>query len=303
MHELKRVVVVGAGTMGSQIALQTALGGRHDVTLVDTVAGQLERARAQNRKLLDRSVEKGRLTKDAADAALKRIVDSKDLAAPAATADLVIEAVIENFDAKKSVFEDLGKHANEHAILASNSSTIAISRLADASGRPQLCCNMHFFHPVTVMQLCEVVRGPKTSDETVEAAMEFIRSIDRTPVLLKKEIWGFIVNRILFAASEEAMRLLEGGYASAEDIDIAVQKGLNWPMGPFHCSTSAASTSSTGRCRTGTAQAMVPSRLRSCASSSRRAGWGARRVRASSITANQAKIDLAPVAQWQRQPA
>ena len=234
MHELKRVVVVGAGTMGSQIALQTALGGRHDVTLVDTVAGQLERARAQNRKLLDRSVEKGRLTKDAADAALKRIVDSKDLAAPAATADLVIEAVIENFDAKKSVFEDLGKHANEHAILASNSSTIAISRLADASGRPQLCCNMHFFHPVTVMQLCEVVRGPKTSDETVEAAMEFIRSIDRTPVLLKKEIWGFIVNRILFAASEEAMRLLEGGYASAEDIDIAVQKGLNWPMGPFH---------------------------------------------------------------------
>ena len=93
---------------------------------------------------------------------------------------------------------------------------------------------MHFFHPVTVMQLCEVVRGPKTSDETVEAAMEFIRSIDRTPVLLKKEIWGFIVNRILFAASEEAMRLLEGGYASAEDIDIAVQKGLNWPMGPFH---------------------------------------------------------------------
>jgi len=93
---------------------------------------------------------------------------------------------------------------------------------------------MHFFHPVTVMQLCEVVRGPKTSDETVATAMEFVRSIDRTPVLLKKEIWGFIVNRILFAASEEAMRLLEGGYASAEDIDIAVQKGLNWPMGPFH---------------------------------------------------------------------
>jgi 3-hydroxybutyryl-CoA dehydrogenase len=93
---------------------------------------------------------------------------------------------------------------------------------------------MHFFHPVTVMQLCEVVRGPKTSAETVTTAMEFVRSIDRTPVLLNKEIWGFIVNRILFAASEEAMRLLEGGYASAEDIDVAVQKGLNWPMGPFH---------------------------------------------------------------------
>jgi 3-hydroxybutyryl-CoA dehydrogenase len=84
------------------------------------------------------------------------------------------------------------------------------------------------------MQLCEIARGPKTTDDTVETAMEFVRGIDRTPVLLQKEIWGFIVNRILFAASEEAMRLLEGGYASAEDIDIAVQKGLNWPMGPFH---------------------------------------------------------------------
>ena len=234
MHELKRVLVVGAGTMGSQIALQTALSHRYEVTLVDTVAGQLERARAQNRKLLDRSVEKKRLTREQADQALTTIQDSDKLAKSAAEADLVIEAVIENFDTKKSVFEDLGKHANPDAILASNSSTIAISRLAGVTGRPQLCCNMHFFHPVTVMQLCEVVRGPKTSDETIETAMEFVRNIGRTPVLLQKEIWGFIVNRILFAASEEAMRLLEGGYASAEDIDIAVQKGLNWPMGPFH---------------------------------------------------------------------
>jgi 3-hydroxybutyryl-CoA dehydrogenase len=132
------------------------------------------------------------------------------------------------------VFESLGKHAKTDAIMASNSSTIAISRLAGFTGRAEQCCNMHFFHPVTVMQLCEVVRGPKTSEATVVTAMEFVRSIDRTPVLLQKEIWGFIVNRILFAASEEAMRLLEGGYASAEDIDIAVQKGLNWPMGPFH---------------------------------------------------------------------
>src|SRR5689334_2650166 len=234
MHELKRVVVVGAGTMGSQIALQTALSGRYDVGLVDTVAAQLERARAQNRKLLDRSVEKGRVTAEKADDAFARVKTSEDLDAAARDADLVIEAVIEDFDAKKAVFEQLGRHARKDAILASNSSTIAISRLADFTGRPELCCNMHFFHPVTVMQLCEVVRGPKTSDETVETAMEFVRTIDRTPVLLNKEIWGFIVNRILFAASEEAMRLLEGGYASAEDIDTAVQKGLNWPMGPFH---------------------------------------------------------------------
>jgi 3-hydroxybutyryl-CoA dehydrogenase len=234
MAELKRVAVVGAGTMGSQIALQTALSGRYEVTLVDTVAGQLERAHAQNRKLVDRSVEKGRLTQEKAEDAIGRIKDANELGRAVGEADLVIEAVIENFDAKKALFEDLGKHASHDAVLASNSSTIAISRLADFSGRPERCCNMHFFHPVTVMQLCEVVRGPKTSDETVETAMEFVRSIDRTPVLLQKEIWGFIVNRILFAASEEAMRLLEGGYASAEDIDIAVQKGLNWPMGPFH---------------------------------------------------------------------
>ena len=227
-------MVVGAGTMGSQIALQTALSGRYDVTLVDTVAGQLDRARAQSQKLLDRFVEKGKLTRQQAELALGRIDQSGDLAASAPNADLVVEAVIENIDAKRSVFEVLGKHARQDAILASNSSTIAISRLADFAGRPERCCNLHFFHPVTVMQLCEVVRGPKTSDDTVQTAMEFVRSIDRTPVLLKKEIWGFIVNRILFAASEEAMRLLEGGYASAEDIDIAVQKGLNWPMGPFH---------------------------------------------------------------------
>ena len=234
MDELKRVLVVGAGTMGSQIALQTALSGRYHVTLVDSVEGQLERARAQNSRLLDRAVEKGRVTREAATAALARITDQEDLAGAAGSADLVIEAVIEDFDAKKGVFTALGKHAKSDAILASNSSTIAISRLADFTGHPERCCNMHFFHPVTVMQLCEVVRGPKTADSTVETAMEFVRSIDRTPVLLKKEIWGFIVNRILFAASEEALRLLEDGVASAEDIDTAVQKGLNWPMGPFH---------------------------------------------------------------------
>jgi 3-hydroxybutyryl-CoA dehydrogenase len=234
MPELKSVVVVGAGTMGSQIALQTALSGRYQVTLVDSAPGQLERARAQNRKLVNRGVEKARLTEPAAEAALERIKDAADLKAAAADADIVIEAVFEDFDAKKNVFTALGERARKDAILASNSSTIGISRLAGFAGHPERCCNMHFFHPVTVMQLCEVVRGPQTSEATAQTAMEFVRSIDRTPVLLQKEIWGFIVNRILFAASEEAIRLLEAGVASAEDIDIAVQKGLNWPMGPFH---------------------------------------------------------------------
>jgi len=234
MGEIQSVTVVGAGTMGSQIALESALAGRYQVTLVDAVPGQLQRARANNTKLVDRAVEKGRMTREQADAALSRIKDSANLEQAAKTADLVIEAVIEDFDTKSKVFSQLGTHADKDAIIASNSSTIAISRLADLTGNPARCCNMHFFHPVTVMQLCEVVKGPKTSDTTIQAATTFVKTIDRTPVVLKKEIWGFIVNRILFAASEEAMHLLEGGHASAEDIDIAVQKGLNWPMGPFH---------------------------------------------------------------------
>ena len=137
MHELKRVLVVGAGTMGSQIALQTAMSGRYDVTLVDSAEGQLERAEAQNRKLVERSVEKGRLTQEAASNALARITAEKDLAAAAGTADLVIEAVIEDFETKKGVFTILGKHVKKEAVLASNSSTIAISRLADFTGRAE----------------------------------------------------------------------------------------------------------------------------------------------------------------------
>jgi 3-hydroxybutyryl-CoA dehydrogenase len=228
-----RVVVVGAGTMGSQIALQTAYSGKYQVTLVDADRAQLDRAAEQNRKLVARGVEKGRLTQEEADAALGRIELTTDLAAAAGKAGIVIEAVFEDLDVKRRVFEELERSAPPEAVLASNSSTIAISRLAEVTSRPQQCCNMHFFHPVTVMQLCEVVRGPETSDATIEAAMEFVLSIDRVPVLINKEIHGFIVNRILFAASEEAMRLLEGGYATAEDIDTAVKKGLNWPMGPF----------------------------------------------------------------------
>jgi len=231
--EIKNVVVVGAGTMGSQIALQTAFSTRYQVRLVDSSESQLERARAQNQKLVARAVERGRKTESEGAAALVRIATTSDLEAAVADADLVVEAVFEDLDTKRDIFKRVDAAAPGPAILASNSSTIAISRLAEVTGRTDRCCNMHFFHPVTVMQLCEVVRGPDTSDSTVETAMEFVRSIERTPVLIKKEVWGFIVNRILFAASEEALRLYEGGYASFEDIDTAVKKGLNWPMGPF----------------------------------------------------------------------
>jgi 3-hydroxybutyryl-CoA dehydrogenase len=231
--EIKKVTVVGAGTMGSQIALQTALSGRHDVALTDADEQQLQRARDQNEKLLARSVEKGRLTFGEADAARARLEYVTDLERAAAAAGLVIEAIYENLDAKREIFRNLDRLAPKTAILASNSSSIAISRLASETGRPELCCNLHFFHPVTVMELCEVVRGPQTSDATIETAVEFVKGINRVPVLLNKEIHGFIANRILFAAADEAMHLLEGGYASVEDIDTAIRKGLNWPMGIF----------------------------------------------------------------------
>jgi 3-hydroxybutyryl-CoA dehydrogenase len=233
VSEIKKVVVVGAGTMGSQIALQTAYSGRFDVTLVDADEGQLQRAHVQNERLVARAVERGRKTEAEGSAALERIREVEDLKKAVGDCDLMIEAVFENLDTKRDVFKAADAQAPAHAIFASNSSTIAISRLAEVTKRPDRCCNMHFFHPVTVMQLCEVVRGPQTSDETIDAAMAFVRGIDRIPVLIKKEVWGFIVNRILFAASEEALRLYEGGYATFEDIDIAVKKGLNWPMGPF----------------------------------------------------------------------
>jgi len=233
MTEIRKVAVIGSGTMGSQIALQTAYSGRYQVTVVDSQPEQLERADSQNQRLVTRAVERGRRTEEAARTALAAISYGSDLAAAVGDADLVIEAVPENLDIKLAVWRQFATAARPQAILASNSSTIAISRLADASGHPEQCCNMHFFHPVTVMELCEIVRGPKTSDATIEGAIAFVESIGRVPVVLQKEIHGFIANRILFAASEEALRLLEGGYASVEDIDTAVKKGLNWPMGLF----------------------------------------------------------------------
>ena len=233
MAELRNVLVVGAGTMGSQIALQAALSARHEVYLVDASAEQLERAQVQNRKLVARAVEKGRWTAAAGQAALEAISTGTDLDAAARSADLVIEAVFEDFALKKEIFERADAAAPPHAILASNSSSIVISRLAAVTGRPDRCCNLHFFHPVTVMPLCEVGQGPLTSDETIASAMEFVRGIDRIPVHIRKEVHGFIVNRILVEAIEEALRLYEGGYAGFEDIDLACRKGLNWPLGPF----------------------------------------------------------------------
>jgi 3-hydroxybutyryl-CoA dehydrogenase len=227
-----RLAVIGAGSMGAQIAQQAALGGV-DVLLHDQSAEQLASARDSNRGHLTRRVEKGKLGAAEAEKALVAVRQTTDLSEAVHGADFVIEAVFEDLQLKRSVFAELDRAAPAHAVLASNSSTMGISKIADATSRPERCVNMHFFFPVLVMDLVEVVRGPQTSDETVERAMSLAREIGRTAVLINKEIDGFIVNRILHAATQEAYRLLDAGVASFEDIDVAVEKGLNWPMGPF----------------------------------------------------------------------
>ena len=227
-----KLAVVGAGSMGAQIAQQAALHGI-DAVLHDLDEDQLRKARASNQGHIARRVEKGSLSEEKAREALERVRGTTDLREAAREADFVIEAVFEDLEVKRSIFHDLDELAPAHAVLASNSSTIGISKIADATRRPDRCLNMHFFYPVLVMDLVEVVRGPQTSDETIERGMALAREMGRTPVLLKKEIDGFIVNRILHAATQEAYRLLDADVASFEDIDAAVEKGLNWPMGPF----------------------------------------------------------------------
>jgi len=227
-----RLAVVGAGSMGAQIAQQAALHGV-DVYLHDQSAEQLQKARDSNRGHVMRRVEKGKLDKAEAEKALTRVHTTTDLSEAVSHTDFVIEAVFEDLQLKRSVFAELDRGAPKDAVLASNSSTMGISKIADATSKPELCVNMHFFYPVLVMDLVEVVRGPATSDGTVDRAMSAAREIGRTPVLINKEIDGFIVNRILHAATQEAYRLLDAGVAGFEDIDVAVEKGLNWPMGPF----------------------------------------------------------------------
>jgi 3-hydroxybutyryl-CoA dehydrogenase len=227
-----KLAVIGAGSMGAQIAQQAGLHGI-DVALQDKDREQLRKAQASNRGHLERRVEKGRLTQRDSENALDRVRLTTELEEAAQDADFVIEAVFEDLDLKRSIFGDLDRVAPSEAVLATNSSTISVSKIAEGVRRPERCVNMHFFYPVLVMDLVEIVRGPQTSDETVTRATEMARAMGRTPVLLNKEIDGFIVNRILHAATQEAYRLLDAGVASFEDIDTAVEKGLNWPMGPF----------------------------------------------------------------------
>jgi 3-hydroxybutyryl-CoA dehydrogenase len=229
---MTRLAVIGAGSMGAQIAQQAGLH-RVEVRLQDKSPDQLRAAVESNRGHVMRRVEKGKLGQAEAEQALDRVRTTTDLREAVAGADFVIEAVFEDLALKRAVFAELDQAAAPDAVLASNSSTMGISKIADATERPERCVNMHFFFPVLVMDLVEVVRGPQTSDGTARRAMEMAKQMGRTAVLLNKEIDGFIVNRILHAATQEAYRLLDAGIAAFEDIDTAVEKGLNWPMGPF----------------------------------------------------------------------
>ncbi|HOG45238.1 MAG TPA: 3-hydroxyacyl-CoA dehydrogenase family protein [Anaerolineae bacterium] len=230
--EIKHITVVGAGNMGHQIALCAALAGFR-VKCTDISAEILAKAERFADSYLPERVAKGRLTAEAAEQARANLAFVPTVEEAAADADLVIEAVIEKLDVKRALFAQLDQVAPPHAILASNSSYIVSSKIADATGRPAQVCNMHFFNPALVMKLVEVVQGPHVSDETAEAVMQVASKMGKVPVLLHKEVYGFLVNRFVQAARQEALKLFDMGVASYEDIDTAVVNGLGYPMGPF----------------------------------------------------------------------
>jgi 3-hydroxybutyryl-CoA dehydrogenase len=229
---MQRILVVGAGAMGSQIAMVCALAG-YETTATDVADDALDRATAQLHARLDRDVAKGRRTREDVDAAFAQLTFTTDLDTAAATADLVIEAALEKLEVKREVFARLDKTSPAHTILTTNSSAIMSSQLADATGRPDRVANMHFFNPALVMRCVEVVGSSATSDDTMEAVSELARSLGKEPVVLRKEIPGFVANRILGAVRDEAIFLLENGIASVEDIDTACRTALGYPMGPF----------------------------------------------------------------------
>ncbi|OUS92836.1 3-hydroxyacyl-CoA dehydrogenase family protein [Rhodococcus sp. NCIMB 12038] len=227
-----KVLVVGAGAMGSQVGMVVALAGLEAV-VCDVSVQALADAEASLRQRLAGQVANGRRTQEAVDGAFARLRFESNLEFAAADADLVIEAIVEKVDAKRALFAELGRLTQPHAILASNSSSIVPSKLADASGRPDRFVNIHFFNPALVMKAAEVVRGPETSDATMKSAVDFVERIGKTPIVLDKEIFGFAANRLLNAVRDEAIRLYEDGYASVQAIDTAAKAALGYPMGPF----------------------------------------------------------------------
>ena len=216
--------------MGNGIAQVFAQHG-HPVILRDLTTEILDRARGQIAKSLGRLAEKGKLTAGDKDAALGRITATTDLAAVAG-AELVVEAVIENLEAKTKLFAELDRLAGPSAILASNTSSISITKLGAATRRPDKVIGMHFMNPVPIMELVEVIRGHATSDETTRTVVELARALGKTPVEVN-DYPGFVANRVLMPMINEAVFALYEGVATAEAIDQVMKLGMNHPMGPL----------------------------------------------------------------------
>ncbi|GAB3591341.1 3-hydroxyacyl-CoA dehydrogenase family protein [Angustibacter peucedani] len=227
----QKITVVGAGLMGSGIAQVSAQAG-HQVVLRDVTDAALERGRAAIATSYDRFVAKGRLTAEDAEAALGRITLTTDLDA-AHDADLVVEAAFESVDVKNALFADLDRICRDGAVLATNTSAIPITQIAAATERPQDVVGTHFFSPVPMMQLCELVRGFKTSDETLATARAFAEGVGKTCIVVNRDVAGFVTTRLVAALVVEAVKLVENGVATAEDVDVACKLGFGHAMGPL----------------------------------------------------------------------
>jgi 3-hydroxybutyryl-CoA dehydrogenase len=228
---VQRVAVVGAGLMGGGIAQVAAQAG-YDVVLRDVTPEALERGLGTIRGSYAKFVEKGRLSQDDADAALARITTTTELDA-AADADLVVEAVFEKLEVKAEVFRELDRICKDDAVLASNTSAIPITSIAAVTQRPESVVGTHFFSPVPLMKLCELVRGYKTSDAALATAREFAEGVGKTCIVVNRDVAGFVTTRLISALAMEAVALLESGVASAEDIDTACRLGFGHAMGPL----------------------------------------------------------------------
>jgi 3-hydroxybutyryl-CoA dehydrogenase len=227
----KMLAVIGAGLMGSGIAQVAAQAG-WQVVLRDVTDEALARARAGIESSYRRFVAKGRLAEADVEASLARITTTTGLDA-VADADVVVEAVFESLEVKREVFEALDKICRSDALLASNTSAIPITQLAAATGRPESVVGTHFFSPVPMMRLCELVRGHRTSAGTLAAAREFAESVGKTCVVVNRDVAGFITTRLIVALAVEAAKLVESGVATAEDVDTACRLGFGHPMGPL----------------------------------------------------------------------
>ena len=233
---IEQIVVVGGGVMGSGIAQVTATGG-YATRCVDIDPAALERARASvttGRYGFERAVERGKVAPEQAEAALARLEFSSDVDA-VADADLVIEAVPERFDLKIRVLRDLDGRMAEPAILASNTSGFSIAALGAATDRPDRVIGWHWASPAQVMRFAEIVRAPATSDDTVDAVCDAARACGKNPIVVKDapNAWGFVANRIYFAAIAEANRVVEEGVADRDQVDELMMDCYRWPAGPF----------------------------------------------------------------------